>query len=387
MAASRPTDDWPLPEERRTEAATLVGVDAPVPSPARRRLWDDHLALGLGAVLVLVLLGAGAAYALTHRGHHHAATTVRTVVVTTTAAKSKPAVHVKKIAMPLVVGTPRAQALARLHRLGVAPTVVVRPSSQPAGTVVAQNPGQAASLHYGQPVRVVVSGGVATVAVPSLVGQPLAKARASVAALKLSVQTTTVTSNKHPGTVVDQAPKPGHKIAKGGVVTLSIAKAPAGGTAAATTSAATTTATTAPAPQPTTATVPDVSGQDEPAAVQAFAQAGLLPSLVFVSATDPMGTVESQAKPGGTTVPARSHVQINLSRGPNNAPMEKMPRVIGDTLKQALAAVNGANLKLIYLKIAVPRAQAGTIVQQSPLPGSGAPQGAQVLVFLGVYRP
>lgn len=370
MAAPRPTDDWPLPEARRTEAATLVGVDAP--SPARRRFWDDRLALGLGAVLILVLLGAGAAYALTHRGRHEAAT-VRTIVVTTT-----PAVHVNKIAMPLLVGAPRAQALARLHRLGVAAAVVVRPSSQPAGSVVAQSPGQAASLHYGQPVRVVVSGGVATVAVPSLVGRPAAQAKASVAALKLSVQTTTVTSNTRPGTVVDQAPKPGHTIAKGGVVTLSVAKAPAAGT---------TTAAAAPAPQPTTATVPDVTGQDEAAAVQAFAQAGLLPSLVFVSATDPMGTVESQAKPGGTTVPARSHVQINLSRGANNAPMEKMPRVIGDTLRQALAAVNGSHLKLIYLKIAVPRAQAGTIVQQSPLPGSGAPQGAQVLVFLGVYRP
>jgi beta-lactam-binding protein with PASTA domain len=377
VSAPRPKDEWPLPETARTEAATVVGLDAP--SPAKRRVWDDNLALGLGALLVLVLLGAGAAYALTHRGHHPAA--VKTVVVTRPPSTTA-AAQVKKIAMPLLVGAQRADAAARLRRLGLAATVVTRPSSQPAGIVIAQSPGQAASLHDGQPVRLVVSSGQAKVTVPSLVGEPLATARTRVAALKLSVQTTSVTSTKHPGTVVDQAPKPGRTVAKGGVVTLSVAKAPAG----ATTTAATAT-TTAAAPQPTTATVPDVGGQDEVAAVQAFAQAGLLPSLVFVAASDPLGTVESQAKPGGTTVPARSHVQITISRGAKDAPMERMPRVTGDTLQQALAAVNGAHLRLIYVKIAVPRAQAGTIVQQSPLPGGGAPQNAQVLVFLGVYRP
>jgi serine/threonine-protein kinase len=236
-------------------------------------------------------------------------------------------------------------------------------------------------LNANTPVTLVVSTGVTTIAVPNLVGQPVASARSSLTGLGLRAATTSVTMPGKPaGTVVDQAPKPGKKLAKNGLVTLSVVKAPGAGQTTATT--ATTTASTS---QPQTATVPDVSSQNEPAAVQALTQAGILPSLVFVSSSDPLGTVEAQAKPQGTTVPYRSHLQINISSG-QNPTAEQMPNVVGMTLQQALAQINGAHLRMLYVKIASPRSQAGKILQQSPLPGSGAPQGAQVLVFLGAYR-
>ena len=61
--------------------------------------------------------------------------------------------------------------------------------------------------------------------------------------------------------------------------------------------------------------------------------------------------------------------------------------MIGQTLQQAVAAVNGAHLRLIYVKFPVSsRSQAGKIVQQSPLAGGHAPQNAQVLVFFGAFR-
>jgi beta-lactam-binding protein with PASTA domain len=97
--------------------------------------------------------------------------------------------------------------------------------------------------------------------------------------------------------------------------------------------------------------------------------------------------VEQQGKSSGTTVPYHTHVQINLSTGPGSKPSEAMPNVVGKTLPQALAAVNGANLRLLYLNFPVTsKSQAGTIVQQSPLAGGHAPQNAQVLVFMGVFR-
>ncbi|HEY4413712.1 MAG TPA: PASTA domain-containing protein, partial [Gaiellaceae bacterium] len=272
-------------------------------------------------------------------------------------------------------------AVARLQRMHVSATVVQHPSSQPTGTVISQRPAQASALNANTPVTLVVSTGVTTIAVPNLVGQPVASARSSLTGLGLRAATTSVTMPGKPaGTVVDQAPKPGKKLAKNGLVTLSVVKAPGAGQTTATT--ATTTASTS---QPQTATVPDVSSQNEPAAVQALTQAGILPSLVFVSSSDPLGTVEAQAKPQGTTVPYRSHLQINISSG-QNPTAEQMPNVVGMTLQQALAQINGAHLRMLYVKIASPRSQAGKIVQQSPLPGSGAPQGAQVLVFLGAYR-
>lgn len=159
-------------------------------------------------------------------------------------------------------------------------------------------------------------------------------------------------------------------------------------TTGATTTAATTTAptTTAPAP-PQSVTVPDVQGQKEAAAAQALGQAGLLASLAFVPGSDPLGTVTGQAKPSGTTLPYHSHVQINVSRGPNDNPLQQVPNVIGRSLQDAVSTMQGAHLRLIYLKYPVSsQAQAGKIVQQSPLGGGQAPQNAQVLVFLGALQ-
>jgi beta-lactam-binding protein with PASTA domain len=227
-------------------------------------------------------------------------------------------------------------------------------------------------------------------AVPDLRGRPLADARAALDKLGLDVTTTAVTSDKEAGTIVDQTPKAGTRVAKGSMVTLSVARSSAStgttSTSTPTTTAAQTTTSAAP-PQPANATVPDVEGQKESAAAQTLSAAGILPSLVFVPSDDPLGTVERQAKSAGTTVPYHSHVQINISRGPGDKQLLSVPNTIGQTLDQAVSTLNGAHLRLIFVKLPVTsRAQAGKIVQQSPLGGGQAPENAQVLVFLGAYR-
>ena len=178
-------------------------------------------------------------------------------------------------------------------------------------------------------------------------------------------------------------------------MTLSVAKRPPTQTTTTTQTRTQTTTTTAPgggvgtaapAPTPKTATVPDVTGQSANDAAHALARQGILASIVFVASDDPLGTVEQQAKSSGATVPYHSHVQINVSSGPNASTTEQVPSVIGSTLQQAVTALNRAHLRLIYVKLAVPRAQAGKIVQQSPLPGGRAPANAQVLVFLGAFK-
>jgi len=259
---------------------------------------------------------------------------------------------------------------------------------------------------------VTTTGGTAPAAgakpMPQLTGKKLADAQASLAAFGLRASVTRERSTKRAGTVIAQAPTPGTKLTAGSSVTLVVAQknqpatttgaqstttAPTttGGTT--TTSTTTTTATTTPtttaaAPPPTqNAKVPDVSNQTEAAAVQALNQAGILASLFFVPSQDPLGTVEQQAKPAGTTVPARSHLQINVSRGPGDKPQVTVPSVIGQSLQQALGTLNGAHLRLIFVKVPVTsRTQAGKVVQQSPLGGGQAPQNAQVAVFLGAYR-
>jgi serine/threonine-protein kinase len=231
-----------------------------------------------------------------------------------------------------------------------------------------------------------------------MVGSMLSAARARLEPLGLGVAVTTVTSTRPPGTIVDQAPKAGAKLRKHDVVTLSVARAArtaptttAGTTTTAsttTTATATTTATTSPTPPPANATMPDVGNQSEQSAVTSLSRAGILASLFFVPSKDPLGTVEQQAKPSGATVPYHSHVQLNISRGPGQKEDVQVPSVIGRTLADAVATLNGARLRLIYVKFPVTTStQTGKIVQQSPLAGGKAPQNAQVLVFLGVRAP
>jgi len=232
--------------------------------------------------------------------------------------------------------------------------------------------------------------------VPAVTGRSFESARATLENLGFRVARAPVSSTKPRGLVVEELPKAGSQAAKGAVITLSVAA----GAASTATTAATTTAptasttagtttsptTTAP-PPPANATMPDVSGQTEQAAVTELTKAGVLPSLFFVPAQDPLGTVEQQAKPANTTLPYHSHVQINLSRGPGDKPDAAIPNVIGRTLTDAVGALNAANLRLIYVKYPVTtRGQVAKVVQQSPLSGSHAPENAQVLVFLGTLK-
>jgi beta-lactam-binding protein with PASTA domain len=241
--------------------------------------------------------------------------------------------------------------------------------------------------------------------VPRVIGMPVSDANAIFKRLGLKTVVTQVSSSKKAGTVVDQGPKANTKLARGSFVTLAVAKAshpknttttqattttPASTTtttaASTTTPAATTTAAT-PAPQPTSATMPDVSSQTEAQAAQAMTAAGILPSLFFIPGSDPLGTVEQQAKPSGTKLAYHAHVQINISSGPGDKPKEQVPNVIGKNLQDAVSSLNAAHLRLIFVKLPVTtRTAAGKIVQQSPLGGNQAPQNAQVLVFLGAFK-
>ena len=245
----------------------------------------------------------------------------------------------------------------------------------------------------GSPVTTIVttSGQAAAgKAMPKLTGRKLDAAKATLLALGVQPTVTPQTSKEPGGTVLAQAPEAGATLTRGTPVTLVVAqpKQQATSAQATTPTEATTTAptTTAPPSAPRSSTVPDLSSQTEAAAVQSLNGAGILASLAFIPGSDPLGTVEAQAKQAGTTVPYHSHMQVNISSGPGDKPKERVPNVIGQPLQQALSSINDANLRLLYVKFPVTsRTQAGKIVQQSPLAGAQAPRNAQIVVFLGAF--
>jgi beta-lactam-binding protein with PASTA domain len=329
-----PPDSWPTPEDETVvqQRETLVGGTpppaAPPPAgpPSDRRIGAGML-LALG-VLVLIAAGILIAYLLTHRSDHKAATTV---VVTTAQSTTVP----PKVAVPRFVGMKEQDALVRAGQVGLQPKEVFKPTKAPKGVVISQNPQEGSELAHGATVTLVVDS--------------TAKATTTPTATSTSTTTQATTTN----------------------ATLTTAP----------------TTTAAAPPQPQSATVPDITGQKEAASVTSLGNAGILASIVFVPASDPLGTVVQQAKPAGTTVPFHSHVQINVSRGPNNNPLESVPNVVGKTLQEAVSALNAAHLRLIYLKYPVTsQAQAGKVVQQTPLGGAQAPQNAQIVVYLGAFK-
>lgn len=402
MSAQPPHEEWPTLQQGALveRGDTVVGappppdpfVPPPPPPPDRHPSGAALFAIG---ALALAVAGAAAAWLYLYMHRHDQP--ARTVVVTT--APSTAGGITTKVAVPRLVGLPATRAAERVRRLHLRLTVIRKTPAGAGAVVVSQVPGAGVRVAHGAPVTIVVAGGTRSVLVPDVTQQTLGRADATLRRLGLKVVTTPVTTSHVPaGVVAQQVPKAGQKVAKSSLVTLSVAKAPGKTTTttspSATTSAATTTrqtttppTTTAQAPtHPASVTIPNVAGQQESAAVDALANAGILPSLAFVPSSDPLGTVEQQAKPSGTSVPYHAHMQINISEGPSSPPSEGVPSVIGQTLDQAVSSINGAHLRLIYVKLDVPRAQAGKIVQQSPLAGGHAPQNAQVLVFLGVYR-
>jgi beta-lactam-binding protein with PASTA domain len=344
-----PPDTWPTTEGETVvqQHETLVGGApppvvpppvAPPPGPPADRRIGAGMLLALG-VLALVAAGIVIAYLLTHKSDNKTPTATTVVVTTAPTATVAP-----KVAVPRFVGMKEQDALVRAGQVGLQPKEVFKPTKAPKGVVISQNPPEGSELARGGTVTLVVDSSPK----PATTTAP---APAPTTTSSATTQTTTPTT---PTTTQSATPTP---------------------------------TTTAAPPQPQTAKVPDVSGQTEAAAVTAFGNAGILASIVFVPASDPLGTVIQQAKPAGTTVPFHSHVQINISRGPNNNPLESVPNVIGKTLQDAVSSLNAVHLRLIYLKFPVTsQAQAGKVVQQTPLGGAQAPQNAQVVVYLGAFK-
>jgi len=298
------------------------------------------LALG---VIALAVVGALAGWLLTHRGNNAQTTTIVTTapsLTTTTGA----AATTQQVVVPQLVGLSEQAAMIKLGQSGLQPKVQTRTDGPRDGLVVTQRPPRSEKVKLGSSVLILVDRKPAPV-----VKQPTkAKPKPTPA---------------QPAATMTTAP------------------------ATTTTTPATTTTTAAAPAQPAQAQVPDVTGKTETDAVDAMNNAGLLVDLAFVPSKDPLGQVEGQAKPAGTTVPVRSHVQVNLSGGNGKFPPETIPDVGGKTLQDAVSAMNGAQLRLIYVKLPVAtRAQVGKIVRQTPLAGGKAPQHAQVLIYLGVLQ-
>ncbi len=260
---------------------------------------------------------------------------------------------------PSVVGLPLAQARADLDKVHMDLKVSGKPETSitvPAGAVISQSPRPGVSQKEGSAVSVVVSSGKPDVTVPSLTNLTCAQAATALAAVHLQASCTPGQyNNSVPATAIiswsqGSTPNPN--------------KAPYGSTI-----------TIVPSLGHEPATVPSIPTTYTYAqAVAALQAVGLTATQSQKSsATVSQGNVISTSPASGAQAPYGSAVTVYVSTGP---PTTTVPNVVGETVSQATAALQGAGLSVS----GVAGNPSNPVTGTQPSVGSTVPTGSSVQI-------
>jgi serine/threonine-protein kinase len=162
-------------------------------------------------------------------------------------------------------------------------------SKKPLGQVVAQDPPAGETVAEGTTVVLNVSKGENTVAVPDVLNQTEASARSELEAAGFQVQSVEAPSDSTPeGFVSAQSPDPGAQADKGSTVTITVSTGPS------------------------SATVPNVVGEQKETAKQDLQDAGFHVKIEMVPVSDPTqdNVVQDQDPAGGSSAEKGSTVTI-----------------------------------------------------------------------------
>ncbi|MFJ4975067.1 Stk1 family PASTA domain-containing Ser/Thr kinase [Streptomyces coeruleorubidus] len=199
--------------------------------------------------------------------------------------------------------------------------------NQAKGNVCDQDPKAEVDVKKGDTINLVVSTGAPKVAVPSVVGDSLDDAKATLESDKYEfvVDTKSKESPEDPGTVLEQNPRLGEEVEKGSTITLTIAKEAA------------------------KSTVPDVLGRDCDAAKQQMQASNLVGNCTEVETDDDnqVGKVIATTPQAGTSVDKNSSVNIQIGKKKEQQ-KTRVPQVVGQTVgqaKQTLAAAGFTNIQ------------------------------------------
>jgi beta-lactam-binding protein with PASTA domain len=247
--------------ERRNPDGTVDRDTVQVEERRRRR--RDPIAIALGVLLLLLAAGAVAWYVLAQEDTK---------------------------AVPAVEGLPLDQAVERLEEDGFDIDIATAASDAPSGTVFAQDPTAGTEADEGSTVRISVSGGPDTVAVPNAVGLAEAEARDRLVGAGFQVESNEVFAEREPGTVTTQSPIAGAEAERGSTVTIQVSK----GTGL--------------------VEVPNVVGMTRGQAEAEISSAQLEANVVEVPSDEPVGTVVAQNPVGGQAQQGTA-IRLNVSAG------------------------------------------------------------------------
>jgi serine/threonine-protein kinase len=280
-----------------------------------------------------------------------------------------------RLAVPDVTALPLADAQQKLQARGFKAEVKRVASTKPKGVVLEQDPAAGVTAVRGTTVTLSVSSGAKPVVVPRVVGQTQGAAVQALTALGLKPVLQNVGSDQPAGTVVGQKPPAGKEVDKGSEVTVNVST----GTGQSTTTTGTTT-NAAPV------RVPRVVGLAQTPALRSLNTLGLLPTVVYVSSSQPANRVVSQSPKSGTLLRPGARVRVNVSTGPNPQPNAAVPDVAGQDQATAVQTLRDAGFKVAVLnRPTSDQSKDGLVVEQQPRASSSIPGGSQVTVFIGRF--
>ncbi|MEV1081705.1 Stk1 family PASTA domain-containing Ser/Thr kinase [Streptomyces sp. NPDC050211] len=227
----------------------------------------------------------------------------------------------------------------------------------PKGSICSQNPQPPTEVKKGSTVEVVVSTGAPKVAVPSVIGDPLEDAKATLEDDKYGfvVKTKTKESPEDPGTVLEQDPTSGEEVEKGTTITLTIAKAEA------------------------KSVVPDVTGQTCDGAKAQMEASDLTGNCVEVDTADPnlVGKVINTTPTAGSSLDKGSTVQINIGKAQQQT---QVPDVRNQTVAQARQLLESRGFTNIQFADGSDPSDTAIVIDQDPdeNTGVGDPAGTTV---------
>jgi serine/threonine-protein kinase len=269
----------------------------------------------------------------------------------------------KPVAVPDVTRLEENLAKTKIEQAGLTPQVRKLPNDTvPAGQVAEQNPAGGAKINKTSTVTLIVSTGIAQVAVPGVVGLDLTSAVQTLAQKGFNSKIRRIYSSEPQDTVTAQLPAAGDKVDKGYTVTLNVSRGA----------------------KPIT--IPDVTGQPFANAQSQLIGLGFTVSRIDApSDQQPQGVVISMDPPQGSAEPSGTRITLTVSKGPTTS---QVPDVTNLTQADATSILQGAGFSVATVTQPVSDpSQDGVVISQTPKGNSTGQQGEVIVITIGQFQP
>jgi eukaryotic-like serine/threonine-protein kinase len=263
----------------------------------------------------------------------------------------------KSVTVPDVARQSEQAAGTTLRNAGLNPVPSLAASTTvTTGLVISQSPRAGSVVEKGSSVRIVVSGGPASIPLIDVAG--LSEADAIAKLRKAGFKPTSKTESSATvaaGKVIGTEPPAGPELQVGSTVTVLVSSGPP------------------------PVKVPDLSGESLSAAEATLTNDGLAVGTVAKkTSTQSPGTVLSQSPASGSSLRAGGKVDLTVAREPRQV---AVPAVVGETEVAATKALEKAGFTVTTVTEPTSETpKVGNVVKQSPAAGSKARKGATVTI-------